>query len=179
MTNLPCVGRQRDRDQQQTTNCPAYFGQTNESRAIMRHRKRGRHFGRTSSHRSAMMKNMISSLFLTERDVDPDLEANAPKVKGRIITTLPKAREIRPLVEKCITIACKSLKAEQAARQYATDADRDSEEWKRWRNSTQWQDWNRAMAPAIDARRRVLRMIGDKKALRILFRGYRASVRES
>jgi large subunit ribosomal protein L17 len=116
-----------------------------------------------------MFKNMASSLFLTEREVDPDIEENAPKVKGRIVTTLQKAREIRPLVEKCITIACRSLQAEAAARQYATSADRDSEEWKRWRTSPQWQSWTQAMAPAITARRRVLQLIGDKQAVRVLF----------
>ena len=135
----------------------------------MRHRKRGRHLGRTSSHRQAMLKNLASSLFLTERDIDPDIEENAPKVKGRVVTTLEKAREVRPLVEKCITIACQSLQAEAEARQHATDAERNSEEWKRWRTSPQWQSWCQAMAPAVAARRRVLQMIGDKKAVRVLF----------
>ena len=34
----------------------------------MRHRKKGRRLGRSSSHRKALMKNMAASLFLTERD---------------------------------------------------------------------------------------------------------------
>ena len=116
-----------------------------------------------------MLRNLASSLFLTERDVDPDIEENAPKVKGRIVTTLEKAREVRPLVEKCITIACRSLQAEADARQHATNAERNSEEWKRWRTSPQWQSWCQAMAPALAARRRVLQMIGDKQAVRVLF----------
>ncbi len=116
-----------------------------------------------------MLKNLASSLFLTEREVDADLEENAPKVKGRIVTTLEKAREVRPLVEKCITIACQSLQAEAEARQHATDAERNSEEWKRWRTGPQWQSWCQAMAPAVTARRRVLQMIGDKQAVRVLF----------
>lgn len=135
----------------------------------MRHRKRGRHLGRTSSHRKALLKNLASALFLTERDVDPDIEANAPKVKGRIITTLQKAREVRPLVEKCITIACRSLQAQSDARQYATSASRNSEEWKRWRSGAQWQSWCQAMAPAVTARRRVIQLIGDKQAVQVLF----------
>jgi large subunit ribosomal protein L17 len=137
----------------------------------MRHRKRGRHLGRTSSHRKALLKNLASSLFLTERDVDPDLEENAPKVKGRIVTTLEKAREVRPLVEKCITIACRSMQAQAEARQYATSAERNSDEWKRWRASPQWQSWAQAMGPVVAARRRVLQMIGDKQAVRVLFGG--------
>ena len=135
----------------------------------MRHRKRGRHLGRTSSHRKALLKNLASALFLTERDVDPDIEENAPKVKGRIVTTLEKAREVRPLVEKCITIACRSLQAQAEARQYATSAERNSEEWKRWRTSPQWQSWAQAMGPVVTARRRVLQLIGDKQAVRVLF----------
>ena len=74
----------------------------------MRHRRRGRRFSRTSSHVNAMLRNMASSLFLTERDAEHD--ENKPKVKGRIVTTLPKAKEVRSLVEKCITIARRSLK---------------------------------------------------------------------
>lgn len=117
-----------------------------------------------------MLRNMASSLFLTEREVDSDIEENAPKVKGRIVTTLQKASEVRSLVENCIRIACQALQAEANARQYATDAERDSDEWKRWRNSPQWQSWCRALAPALAARRRVLQMIGDKQAVRVLFK---------
>jgi len=135
----------------------------------MRHRKRGRHFGRTSSHRKALLKNLASALFLTERDVDPDLEENAPKVKGRIVTTLQKAREVQPLVEKCVTIARRTLAAQAEARQHATSAERNTEEWKRWRTSSQWQAWAKAMGPVVAARRRVLQLIGDKQAVRILF----------
>ncbi len=99
----------------------------------MRHRKRGRHLGRSSSHRKALLRNLASSLFLTERDAE--LDSNAPKVKGRIVTTLPKAKEVRPLVEKCITIARHSLSHLEAARQYQTSAERGSEKWKAWRQS--------------------------------------------
>ncbi len=116
-----------------------------------------------------MLRNLASGLFLTERDVDPDIEENAPKVKGRIVTTLQKAREVRPLVERCIAIACRSLQAEASARQHATNAERNSEEWKRWRASPQWQAWCQAIAPAVSARCRVLQLIGDKQALRVLF----------
>ncbi len=62
--------------------------------------------GRAPSHQRALLKNLASALFLTERDAEYD--ENKPKVKGRIITTLQKAKEVRPLVEKCITIACRS-----------------------------------------------------------------------
>jgi large subunit ribosomal protein L17 len=48
-----------------------------------------RKLGRTSSHRAAMFRNQLASL------ID----------KERIITTLPKAKEIKPLFEKLITLA--------------------------------------------------------------------------
>lgn len=55
----------------------------------MRHRKSGRHLNRTSSHRKAMFKNMAVSL------IEHEL----------IKTTLPKAKELRSVVEPLITLA--------------------------------------------------------------------------
>ena len=133
----------------------------------MRHRKRGRRLGRSSSHRRALLRNLASSLFLTERDAE--LDKNEPKVKGRVVTTLPKAKEVRPLVEKCITLARHSLEHSQHAEQYQTAAERGSDEWKRWRTSEQWQKWAQARAPVVAARRRALQLLGDKQAVRILF----------
>jgi len=54
----------------------------------MRHRKSGRKLNRTSSHRKAMFANMAASLIEHEQ----------------IVTTLPKAKEIRPIVEKLVTL---------------------------------------------------------------------------
>ncbi|WP_333609682.1 50S ribosomal protein L17 [Arsukibacterium sp.] len=55
----------------------------------MRHRKSGRQLNRNSSHRTAMFRNMASSL-----------------VKHEIIkTTLPKAKELRRVIEPLITLA--------------------------------------------------------------------------
>ena len=64
-----------------------------------------------------MFRNLASALILTERDAEFD--PNPPKVKGRIITTLQKAKEIRPLVEKCVTIARRSLKHQEQAEAFA------------------------------------------------------------
>src|SRR5688572_12008895 len=91
----------------------------------MRHRRRGRVLGRAPSHRKAMLKNLASALFLTERDAEG--EDNEPEVKGRIITTVAKAKEVRPLVEKCITIACKALEHVDASREHGTEAPRNSD----------------------------------------------------
>ncbi|WP_349357359.1 50S ribosomal protein L17 [Stappia sp.] len=54
----------------------------------MRHGNRGRKLNRTSSHRKAMFANMAASLIEHEQ----------------IVTTLPKAKELRPVVEKLITL---------------------------------------------------------------------------
>ena len=55
----------------------------------MRHRKSGRKLGRNSAHRKAMYRNMAASLVRHET----------------IRTTLPKARELRRVVEPLITLA--------------------------------------------------------------------------
>ena len=57
----------------------------------MRHGAAHRKLGRTSSHRTAMFANMAASLIKHEQ----------------ITTTLPKAKELRPFVEKLVTLAKK------------------------------------------------------------------------
>src|ERR687884_1441344 len=54
----------------------------------MRHGVAHRKLGRTSSHREAMFANMAASLIKHEQ----------------IVTTLPKAKELRPVVEKLVTL---------------------------------------------------------------------------
>jgi large subunit ribosomal protein L17 len=113
-------------------------------------------------------------LFLTEQDADDYLDdKQAPKVKGRIVTTVAKAKEVRPLVERCVTIARDSLEAQREADELDTDAERLSEQWREWRASDRWQQWNQAIAPVIAARRRVTKLLGNTnatpRAVRILF----------
>jgi large subunit ribosomal protein L17 len=105
---------------------------------------------------------------LTSRPVEAD-EVGAAKVPGRIVTTLAKAKEVRPLVERCVTIAKHGLMAAERAKPFATTAARDSAAWKQWREGDQWRQWAKAMAPAVKARRRVVTLLGDKQAARILF----------
>ena len=133
----------------------------------MRHRRKGRTLGRSPSHRKAMLKNLASAIFLTERDAS--LDDNAPKVPGRITTTLHKAKEVRPLVEKCITIAKKTLPAAEEARKFETSADRGTEAYKKWRQSDDWQKWAAARATVVTGQRRCVQLLGDKEATRILF----------
>ena len=133
----------------------------------MRHRRRGRKLGRNPKHQRALLRSLASALFLTERDAEND--DNPPKVKGRIVTTLAKAKEVRPLVERCITIARRALPHQGAADELEPDTDRGSQEWKAWRESEQWQQWNQTIAPVVAARRRALKLLGDKQAVRVLF----------
>ncbi len=133
----------------------------------MRHRRRSRVLGRSPSHRKALLKNLVSALFLTERDAS--LDENAPKVAGRIITTLHKAKEVRPLVEKCITIAKKSIAAAEQAKKFEAPGERGSDAYKKWRESEDWKKWAAARAPVVTAQRRVVQLIGDRQATRILF----------
>ena len=74
----------------------------------MRHRKSGRHLNRTSSHRTAMMRNMAASLFRHEQ----------------IKTTVPKAKELRRFAEPLITLA---KEPSVANRRLAFDRLRDRE----------------------------------------------------
>src|SRR5918994_5529178 len=57
----------------------------------MRHLKAHRKLGRTSEHRHSMLRNLATSLINSREE--------------RIITTLPKAKELRPFVERAITLS--------------------------------------------------------------------------
>lgn len=114
-----------------------------------------------------MLRNLASSLILTERDAE--LDDNAPVVKGRVTTTLHKAKEVRPLVEKCITLARRSLAHQRAAEEFESPGERGSPEWKEWRKSEVWQKWSKAIAPAVAARRRAFQLLRDKRAVQVLF----------
>ncbi len=133
----------------------------------MRHRMSGRKLGRNASHRKAMFKNMAVSLIKTVR-IDEEAE-NAPKVSGRITTTVQKAKELRPIIEKLVTLAKKARPHTENAAQYATDAEKNSSEWKTWRESEQWNQWNQALAPALSYRRRAFAELRDNDAVDILF----------
>jgi large subunit ribosomal protein L17 len=74
----------------------------------MYHRKSYRRFGRSSEHRQAMFANLAASLIKHEQ----------------IITTLPKAKDLRPVVEKLVTLGKRGdLHARRQALSKLGDAD--------------------------------------------------------
>jgi len=74
----------------------------------MRHRKAGRRLGRNSSHRKAMIRNMVTSLMEHER----------------IVTTTPKAKEVRRYADKMMTLAKRGdLHARRQALSFMRDKD--------------------------------------------------------
>src|SRR5919205_675134 len=75
----------------------------------MRHGNSGRKLNRTASHRKAMFVNMAASLIEHEQ----------------IVTTLPKAKEIRPIVEKLVTLG---KRGDLHARRQAISQVRDVEQ---------------------------------------------------
>jgi large subunit ribosomal protein L17 len=72
----------------------------------MRHRNSGKRLGRNTSHRKAMMRNMVTSLFEHEK----------------ISTTDARAKELRPMAEKLITLA---KRGDLHARRLVTSVVRD------------------------------------------------------
>ena len=74
----------------------------------MRHKFGYKKLNRTSEHRKALIKNMLNSLIKYEQ----------------IITTVPKAKDLRPIVEKLITIAKKGTL--HARRQLISKLPRDA-----------------------------------------------------
>ena len=74
----------------------------------MRHAYRGRRFNRTAEHRKAMFANMSAALIKHEQ----------------IVTTLPKAKDLRPVVEKLISLGrTDSVHARRLAMAQIRDAD--------------------------------------------------------
>lgn len=94
----------------------------------MRHRNRGRKLSRDSEHRAALFRNLAASLFAHER----------------IVTTVAKAKELRPFAEKLVTIAKRGAAS-------LAQADGESDEGKR------------ARAEALAQRRRLTTLLGGKK----------------
>ena len=121
----------------------------------MRHRKAGRHLGRSSGHRRALYRNLMTELFRHER----------------IKTTEAKARAVRPLAERLVTKARKA----RAERVVELAKQRDMQKLSAWFNAKRAdqlvaladqgdEDALEQMAQqvALHARRQVLSVLNDK-----------------
>ena len=71
----------------------------------MRHLKAHRKLGRTTEHRMSLLRNLATSLINSRED--------------RIVTTLPKAKELRPFIEKAITLSRRAVSLEGASAEAA------------------------------------------------------------
>lgn len=74
----------------------------------MRHRKKGRQLSRTAAHRRAALRNMVTALFRHER----------------VVTTVARAKELRPFAERLITLARRGdLHARRRVERHLKDRD--------------------------------------------------------
>lgn len=121
----------------------------------MRHRKAGRHLGRTSGQRRALYRNLMTELFRHER----------------IKTTEAKARAVRPLAERLVTKARKA----RAERVMELAKQRDMQKLSAWFNAKRADQLvaladegdeealeQMAQQMALHARRQVLSVLNDK-----------------
>lgn len=111
----------------------------------MRHRKRGRTLGRNAAHRKAMFRNMANSLFEHEE----------------IVTTVAKAKELRPFAEKMITLARRCALANRDAekiREKTTGLAKESTE-----RAELLTEWRKANAPVLHVRRMLISRLGNHR----------------
>jgi large subunit ribosomal protein L17 len=111
----------------------------------MRHRKSGRKLNRNASHRKAMFRNMANALFEHEE----------------IVTTVAKAKELRPFAEKMITLARRGAAANRDAekiREQAAGMDKASS-----RRAELMAEWRQKVAPVLHIRRLLISRLGNHR----------------
>src|SRR5262245_57272321 len=111
----------------------------------MRHRKRGRKLNRNASHRKAMFRNMANALFEHEQ----------------IVTTVAKAKELRPFAKKMITLARRGAKYNRDAeqlREKATGLDKASSQ-----RAQILSEWRQKVAPVLHVRRLLIARLGNHR----------------
>jgi large subunit ribosomal protein L17 len=110
------------------------------------------------------MRNLARALILTL-----DQEAvGAAKAGGRIRTTLAKAKEVRPFVEKLVTTAVKAKRCLDDANKIKSPHARGSEEFKKWRATEAGQAWLKEQANYIHPRRQLFDALRSKRAVVLL-----------
>ena len=129
----------------------------------MRHKKRGKKLNRNSSHRHAMLRNMAVSMILTLRSSSDVLDSARV---GRIITTVQKAKYLRPFMDRLITLSKRAALVIESAPEVPP---RKSSEWREWRKSGHWPVWANSVSPAVSLRRRAFALLRNDVAVSILF----------
>ncbi|MBX3243944.1 MAG: 50S ribosomal protein L17 [Acidobacteria bacterium] len=120
----------------------------------MRHLKAHRKLGRTTEHRMSMLRNMATSLINSEKE--------------HIVTTVPKAKELRPFVEKAITLAKKAQELNgDDARAQEVHLRRQAARFFHAGNSTFKQEQSRFRGKKGEAKETIERTAGVKAVQRL------------
>lgn len=129
----------------------------------MRHKRRGKKLNRNSSHRHAMLRNMAVSMILSSRSGKDDLDLVGG---GRIVTTVQKAKYLRPFMDRLVTLSKRAALVIGVAPEVPS---RRSSEWQEWRSSARWSAWVNSVSPALSLRRRVFSLLRNDVAVSVLF----------
>jgi len=123
----------------------------------MRHRRSGRKLNRNASHRAALLRNMAVSLIVRSAEGEG---------AGGIVTTIHKAKYLRPFVERLVTLSKRTLSSLSQVPQKPTR----SQLGQGGVSSGEWQAWCRQVAPAVAMRRRMHAALRSKQAVEVLLR---------
>ena len=134
----------------------------------MRHRRRGRKLGRNPNHQRALLRNLASALFLTERDAE-DEDNSRPRSRAGSSPRCRRPRRSARWSSAASPSPAAPCPTRKPADELEPNAERNSEHGGPGGSSERWQEWNQTIAPVVAARRRALRLLGDKQAVRILF----------
>lgn len=129
----------------------------------MRHRLKGRKLGRNGSHRNALYANMIRCILVTS-------SGGGAKVEGRIRTTLAKAKELRPMLEKLITIGVKAHAASVVAAKLASGFEKSDERYLEWRRSEAGRLWLSAQAKYMHFQRNLFAVLRSRELVDLMIR---------
>lgn len=133
----------------------------------MRHRIKGRKLGRNGPHRKALFRNLCRAIVLTCESSESGLSSSP----GRIRTTLEKAKELRPFLERLVTIAVKAkLRSNEASKLISSYA-RETPEWKQWRSTKEGQSWLNAQSRYIHLQRALFSVLRSRYIVKLLIDG--------
>lgn len=127
----------------------------------MRHRIKGRRLGRNGPHRKALFRSLSRAVVLT-------CNGGSNGGVGRIRTTLAKAKELRPFLERLVTIAVKARLRFGEAGELICGFARGTDEWKAWRITDDGRVWVAAQAQYIHLYRMLFAVVRSREVVRLL-----------